>query len=709
MKRRGSAFVLLTMCIAVLLLARTEISSPIAYQLQYPEIEKGYTSASSLEQFVSNDVSDVDGIGDLGSHSNFANQQLGPDAVYDTLTEENTEAITTNVEDDYDSYLSDVDSSPDVGVETNTTNAQGTALDSQFMTIQETDAGDPFQSAWLDTNAFDGTYNTLTMVGTTPYLDSQDEPANYVYTKAPGSEGGWWDFPDTTLSGDITVNVSIYCWNLDGAADDGFDIYYDTSGGAGTLLGRVAQHTTRQYDNLTIVGILTQQQVNALRIRLVFYKTGGADNAYADHLRIGISTPKIVSNDADFEYSWNAADNDESHEEVCINIGSIIGNEALNVSYWDGIAWTILGQVTSTGWTNLTAIGMSTTVYVIQLRGANAANDPEQSSWTIDLITLHTWTDQTFNYELDLEVQWTAASFDNNNEFLCIYAGDTDAEDITIDVWDGLTWVSLLTDLQANSWSNISVETWLTSSTFTIRFKGGQEVGDLALSQWSIDATLLHTWNYIPSNDQQPAVGNIDDGSYLYAKAREYLIAANISDQDGYGTDLATTTLASDGSCDTLDSESTTSDDCEDSNALEFPGQSWWPDHDMDGYATGQIQYEQCMRPFESYASGELTATSGDCDDSDSNIYPGGPPLRIYGTANYYSTRQAAYDAASNGDIIECQEFEFTDDLNANLNKSVTFDGGYDCGFIPTTNKSTISANTTISDGVLTLGNIIHN
>ncbi|MFX0055709.1 MAG: hypothetical protein ACFFAD_12355, partial [Candidatus Hermodarchaeota archaeon] len=535
MKRRGPLVIVLTGCIVAMLLGTS--TNPSYSPTCEPSLivtQTEYTLASSLEQFAANNLSDVDGAGYLGSHSNFANQQSGPDATYDTLTEENTAPITTDAEDDYDSYASDVDSSPDVGVETNPANAQGTAVDTQFMTIQEVDIGDPYQSVWLDTDAYDATYAGFTIEGTSPYLSSQDEPVNYIYTKAPGSQGGWWGFPNTSLSGALTVNVSLYCWNLDGAADDGFDVYYDTTGGAGTLLGRVAQHTAKQYDNLTIVGTLSQQQVNSLRIRLVFYKTGGADYAYADHLRIGVSSPKVVNYEADFEYAWSGADNDEVNEEVCINVGSIAGTEGLNVSYWNGVGWLSLGTITATGWTNLTATGLNSVSYTIRLRGADNTSDAEQGLWEIDLITLHTWTDQTYNYELDLEVQWTAAEFDNNNEFLCIYAGNTDSEDIAVEVWDGLAWVSLFADLQADSWNNISVETWLTSATFTIRFRGGLEVGDAVSSQWSIDATLLHTWNNIPSNDEQPSVGNIDDSNHMYAKARDYLIAANISDQDGY-------------------------------------------------------------------------------------------------------------------------------------------------------------------------------
>ncbi|MFW9927414.1 MAG: hypothetical protein ACFFDM_11730, partial [Candidatus Thorarchaeota archaeon] len=491
--------------------------------------------SSSLEQYVESNLSDVDGMGSLGTHSNFAGLQAGPDATLDVLTEENTEPIPTDTEDDYDSYVSDVDSTPDVGMETNPTNAQGSSLDSQYMTLQEEDTGTPYQSTWLDTDQYDGLVEaSLTIVGTSPYLDTQDYPTNYVSTKTPGSQGGWWQFPNTTLTGELTVNVSIYCWNVDGTNDDGFDVYYDTSGGPGTLIGRVAQHTTQQYDVLPISGTFTQSQLDSLRIMLVLYKSGGADYVYADHLRIGVSSPRVTNYEADFEYSWNTADNDESHEEVCINIGTIGGTEELNVSYWNGSGWTLLGQITSAGWTNLTAIGLTSQTYTVRLRGGETTNDGTSDLWEIDLITLHTWSDQTYNYEVDLEVQWTTASFDNNNEFLCIYAENTDTEDLAIEVWNGASWEPLLSDLQANSWNNISVKSWLTSATFTIRFKGGLDTGDSIMSQWSIDATLLRTWNNIPSIDAQPMISNIDDGSFMYARARDYLITANVSDQDGF-------------------------------------------------------------------------------------------------------------------------------------------------------------------------------
>jgi hypothetical protein len=67
-------------------------------------------------------------------------------------------------------------------------------------------------------------------------------------------------------------------------------------------------------------------------------------------------------------------------------------------------------------------------------------------------------------------------------------------ENIRVDVWNGTTWQNLFADL-TNGWNNISVSSYLSSSTLTIRFKGGTETGDATQDKWNIDVTLLHVWS----------------------------------------------------------------------------------------------------------------------------------------------------------------------------------------------------------------------
>jgi hypothetical protein len=101
----------------------------------------------------------------------------------------------------------------------------------------------------------------------------------------------------------------------------------------------------------------------------------------------------------------------------------------------------------------------------------------------------------TVNYELDLEVQWVNANYTRTNEYLCIRTGTLNSENLQVDVWTGSSWTTVMTALTANAWNNVSVSDYLTSSTFTIRFKGTEETNDATQSSWQIDCVLLHTWS----------------------------------------------------------------------------------------------------------------------------------------------------------------------------------------------------------------------
>jgi len=70
-------------------------------------------------------------------------------------------------------------------------------------------------------------------------------------------------------------------------------------------------------------------------------------------------------------------------------------------------------------------------------------------------------------YQLDLEVGWTAANYSQTNEYLCIYAGSVNAENLKVDVWNG-TWTTVIAALLLNQWNNVSVHSYLTDTTFEI-------------------------------------------------------------------------------------------------------------------------------------------------------------------------------------------------------------------------------------------------
>jgi len=90
-------------------------------------------------------------------------------------------------------------------------------------------------------------------------------------------------------------------------------------------------------------------------------------------------------------------------------------------------------------------------------------------------------------------------------------------------------------------------------------------------------------------------------------------------DDDGYGQDADSQYL-----CAPSDPYDTTvGGDCDDTDADEHPGQTWYKDADNDGHSDGTTDTTSCTRPAGYKVASELTATSGDCNDNDGNNYPG--------------------------------------------------------------------------------------
>jgi len=171
-------------------------------------------------------------------------------------------------------------------------------------------------------------------------------------------------------------------------------------------------------------------------------------------------------------------------------------NNNLEVFVWDGSSWTSLGtQVTPTswGWMNWTATTQLDTWAKIDGAKIYIKSRAAVGTFEVDAARLKVDYTAPDNYELDLEVQWTSADFDESNEELSIYGGTMGAENITVDVWNGSGWENLFTDLNSG-WNNVSVTSYLTASNFTIRFKGGTETSDTTQDTWDIDAALLHVW-----------------------------------------------------------------------------------------------------------------------------------------------------------------------------------------------------------------------
>jgi hypothetical protein len=164
----------------------------------------------------------------------------------------------------------------------------------------------------------------------------------------------------------------------------------------------------------------------------------------------------------------------------------------MNINYRNGTSWTSLGTITNTGWTNVTATGLTSKTYTIQLIGTTESGDTSQDAWNIDCIFLHSYN--ASNYQIDFEYQWTAAVYNQANKQVCLYvASCTGTENLLVNYWTGSAW-SLLGTIYTTGWSNFTA-TGLSSSTYTIQLKGATESGDSNQDSWNVDVLMLRTWN----------------------------------------------------------------------------------------------------------------------------------------------------------------------------------------------------------------------
>jgi hypothetical protein len=440
------------------------------------------TSYASVGDYV-DQSSNVDASQDKGTQSLFESLKLGPDSVFDTLTEEN---YSPSIQE-FVTQLSNVDGSGDLGTHSNFALQQ--LKDENFDTLTESNSGsgatlvnsESFEGAWPPSGwSADGRW---------------DKESNRAYS---GSYSADFDGPwSGSSSGDLitpaldcsgsTLSISVDFWYYDQGVDNNefvLQYYNGHSWIAVAQLGNGAENTWQHYQEQ----ITDSQYFRAnFRVRWSAIGVDNGEHAYVDLVSIQkVSQPTYQ---LDLEEQFTNVDYNQANEQLCIFAGSL-GSESLQVDVRSGSTWTtVIYALQPNQWNNVSVASyLSSPTFTIRFKGGIEAGDNNQDSWQIDCALLHTWT---ITYQLDIECQFTNVNYTQINEWLCIYAGSLSAEPLRVDVRSGSNWVNVISNLQPNQWNNVSVSSWLTGSMFTIRFNGGIEAGDTTQDQWNIDAVML--------------------------------------------------------------------------------------------------------------------------------------------------------------------------------------------------------------------------
>ena len=157
-------------------------------------------------------------------------------------------------------------------------------------------------SEWISVNSYSATYQEWNArIGSSPYLDAQDHPTNYISeNKDELMDEGWFGFPDTTGTGTLTVNVSI--WGFSDDSDDGVIVFVDETGsGGGSNAGTLIMDlNTGSYKTLAL-GEYTVSEINLMRI---FLRTTDSvmDDIEIDHMRLGVSWASAGTDYEEFYY-----------------------------------------------------------------------------------------------------------------------------------------------------------------------------------------------------------------------------------------------------------------------------------------------------------------------------------------------------------------------------------------------------------------------
>jgi len=500
----------------------------------YDTLTEKFTGSltNSTQDYVDDNSSNVDGVPGKGSHSNFTAEQYGPDSIYDTLTEKNTlngtydwtnpasvysycgqdagyeatKTIDNNVETDWRHLVGELHWIVyDMGQGMKITKVkiysgptpQHYAIDNVNVYVSNDTTFEESEKVITDWDLPIGGWSvspSFSKVGRYIRVSNIDPTTPNDQLKLCYYEFDAWTQPNYELDleaqwtsvnyNETNEQLCIYTGTM-GAEDIRVDVWN------GSAWKNVLTDLYQGWNNVSVHSYLTSSTFTIRFKGSVEINDTVQDTWQIDAALLHVWTPGVPNYEIDLEVQWTSVDYDELNEKLCIYTGNLT-SEGLKVDYWTGSGWsTLLTSLTANSWNNVT-VSLTSSDFTIRFKGTVETGDSTQDNWKIDAVLLHVWTPDIANYELDLEVQWTSVDYDEAYEKLCIYAGNLTSENIKVDVWTATGWVTVFTNLTANSWNNISVSDYLTSSTFTIRFKGAIETGDTVQDNWKIDAVLLH-------------------------------------------------------------------------------------------------------------------------------------------------------------------------------------------------------------------------
>jgi len=514
---------------------------------------RSYYSKTDTTDFVDGNTSNVDSSVDIGSHSSFSAQKTGPDSIYDTMTEENTASASNTTLIDSESFEGTWP--PPGWAETDAWNKESNrAYDGTYSADFD---GPLFGTAsgdldTLDLNCSDAEAIYLDFWYRDDDCDSDDfllrcyNGSTWITISDLGStmqEDQWLHYQRKIRDSQYFVSTFKVRWSAV-SVSFGENIWVD-------LVTVKNEAGIYNYElDLEVQWIDTDHEETHEELAIYVDKGNNTHslNATGGYMIIGDGTPNWGSATGTISFwikletvadrPWGQHDNMEtrfSGSNLVVDWGvasSITSSTDFTAGKWYFIAivwnenaddlYLYIGDednlptldAYNNAWTStVSTVGVTENNFMASKNGVDPTDGhgDDLRYWDIDRTLVEIQSD----YETELNGSETnlrsyfklSSDFDdigpynNDGSGSGSHSFSSDVpfdapptENIQVDVWNATAWQNLFTNL-TSGWNNISVSSYLTSSTFTIRFQGSMETGDTAEDSWKIDATLLHVWS----------------------------------------------------------------------------------------------------------------------------------------------------------------------------------------------------------------------
>lgn len=474
-------------------------------------------------------TSDLHTPSDKGTHNVFADlQDFGTN--YDTMQEQNT-GVGADYQDFVDA-VSNLHSPADIG--THSSFAEEQDKDSNYDTLTEADT-DSATSTFGDTSGSGTSYRTTAAnevrLGVFAASSSGEVASIVFYGRGSSS---------TSCKAIITGSGGLILANGVGAATTvsataGTKTLTYSAGSrpivtSGTTywIGMIWLAAGRVYYDSTTGATSKQDTTNSYTTPTDPSDAGSTTETW----RLMYANINDINYGVDLEVGWTTANYTQTNEELCI-YGGTQDSEALKVDVWSG-SWTNVIADVAAGWNNV-SVSSYLTSSAFEIRFVDARATPDTSiagTWQVEAVLLHCWTAAVTNYELDLEIGWTTADYNEGNEYLCIYpvtGGGWPSENIIVKIWSG-SWVTLFSDLTPDTWNNISIATYLTDASVEVQFLGGTETSDSTQDTFTIDAVLITTYSYIYTETVNETISIVDSVETALTATFQYFETISLAD-----------------------------------------------------------------------------------------------------------------------------------------------------------------------------------